>query len=106
MTVLFVCRCGKVVERKPCPDCKRKDNQRRKQKNVEQGKTGRRWDAIRAAVLRRDQACVRCGSTARLSAHRIGGGFHDWDLMQYETLCAFCHGREDATARGRGGIAS
>jgi 5-methylcytosine-specific restriction endonuclease McrA len=57
------------------------------------------WRETRRRVLRRDDNhCTRCGASgeeAVLTAHRIGGGWHDADLDQYVTLCQRCHGSVD-----------
>jgi 5-methylcytosine-specific restriction endonuclease McrA len=102
--VLQLCRCGAIVERKPCAQCRRADNARRKQKNTQQGKTGPQWRRIREAVLKRDgYRCVHCGYGGFLQAHRKPefGSYHDWQLDGYETLCRNCHGVVDG-ARSHG----
>jgi 5-methylcytosine-specific restriction endonuclease McrA len=55
------------------------------------------WDAISAAVIRRDGGrCTECGSTKQLNAHHIipvarGGLTVLWNL---KTLCRLCHSRK------------
>jgi 5-methylcytosine-specific restriction protein A len=68
---------------------------------------GRKWQPIRAAVLRRDAyICQHCGQPAGKSAHvdhivpKAEGGTDDQDNL--ETLCRGCHSRKTVREnRGR-----
>ncbi len=59
------------------------------------------WRQLSFAVVRRDGACVECGSTFMLAAHHVmpraeGGPDTPENL---ETLCASCHARLEAEQR-------
>jgi 5-methylcytosine-specific restriction endonuclease McrA len=59
------------------------------------------WRRLALHVVRRDGACVRCGSGFMLSAHHVipraeGGPDHPSNL---ETLCVRCHAQETANDR-------
>jgi 5-methylcytosine-specific restriction endonuclease McrA len=55
--------------------------------------------------IKRDRACVQCGSTFLLSAHhivpRVEGGPDE--LENLEALCVACHGRAEAKRRAGNG---
>lgn len=62
------------------------------------------WRAARELARRRDRnACIRCGSTHKLSVHHLVplrlGGTHN--LANLATLCATCHAATDAAMRPR-----
>jgi 5-methylcytosine-specific restriction endonuclease McrA len=62
------------------------------------------WRQMSMFVTKRDGACVRCGSTFRLSAHHViaredGGADHHPENL--EALCASCHGRATAAEHRR-----
>jgi 5-methylcytosine-specific restriction endonuclease McrA len=59
------------------------------------------WRQLSLAVVKRDGACVQCGSRRLMSGHHIipraeGGPDAPENL---ETLCVSCHGRETAAER-------
>jgi len=61
-----------------------------------------RWQKLRAIVRARDGACVRCGTTERLSVHHRNGDHTDNRMENLETLCLRCHGETDGgKAAGR-----
>lgn len=59
------------------------------------------WRRLSQQVTSRDGACVRCGSTHRLSAHHViprrDGGPDEPDNLV--SLCVSCHARLEAASR-------
>jgi 5-methylcytosine-specific restriction endonuclease McrA len=91
---------------KPCHDCGRLATGSRCRictatRNGSKPYTTPEWRKLSFAVVKRDRACVQCGSTFLLSAHHIvpraeGGRDAPENL---EALCIACHGRETAAER-------
>ena len=84
--------CGRLSQRSRCPSC---TTARQRSDPY----TTPAWRALSFAVVRRDGACVKCGSRFLLGAHHIvaraeGGPDTPENL---ETLCVRCHGRETAS---------
>lgn len=65
-------------------------------------KRGPNWQAVRRAVLERDQTCVKCGQVKGLHVHhrvpfRMFGSFEQAnDLANLVALCPSCHRQEEA----------
>jgi len=76
----------------------RVDNAKRNRKAWRHGRTSKRWQQIRAAVLARDGRCLECGSTADLTVHldpALEGNHLAAGPENCATLCRRCHGRLD-----------
>jgi 5-methylcytosine-specific restriction endonuclease McrA len=62
------------------------------------------WQQVREIAKRRDgYHCRQCGSTEKIEAHHIQGlaeGGSAFSLENIITLCADCHRKESAKARG------
>ena len=102
--------CGRMTTARRCPPCQqahdRAHNRQRAAKTKAQGRNTAAWRKLRAAVLARDgHACRRCGSGHYLTAHlhpALGGNHRHPTLADCDTLCASCHGSDDAPrASGR-----
>jgi 5-methylcytosine-specific restriction endonuclease McrA len=91
---------------RPCLDCGRLANGSRcrictTRRSRSNPYTTPEWRQLSFAVVRRDGACVECGSTFMLAAHhvvpRVEGGPDA--LENLEAVCVACHGRETAAER-------
>jgi 5-methylcytosine-specific restriction endonuclease McrA len=62
------------------------------------------WQQVREIAKRRDgYRCRQCGSTEKIEAHHVQGlaeGGGAFSLENIITLCADCHRKEGAKARG------
>jgi 5-methylcytosine-specific restriction endonuclease McrA len=63
MPTARVCACGRITTRTRCPDCEQKRNQQPTRRAHHTPLHKR----IRATVIRRDRACVDCGTTRDLT---------------------------------------
>jgi hypothetical protein len=89
-----------------CPRCYAEDNQRRKTKQRDQGRTTRRWKNLaRAAKQAAGYRCQICDrpeirdSRGWLSVHlrpELGGNHRAATLDDVVVLCLSCHGTLDA----------
>jgi 5-methylcytosine-specific restriction endonuclease McrA len=88
--------CGRLAKRSRCRICQTTRDRSNPYTRPE-------WRELSFAVVKRDGACVRCGSTFRLGAHhgapRAEGGPDTPENL--ETLCVRCHGRESGEERRR-----
>jgi|SRR5215217_5838760 len=94
MTLKPCLDCGRLAQRSRCRICQTT-------RDRSNPYTTSAWRQLSLAVVKRDGACVNCGSTFLLSAHHIipreeGGPDAPENL---EALCVRCHGRESATER-------
>jgi 5-methylcytosine-specific restriction endonuclease McrA len=96
-----------------CPACYQADNQRRKAKQREQGRTTTRWKKLaRAAKQAAGYRCQNCGRpeertpTGWLSVHlrpELRGNHRVATLDDVVVLCLSCHGTFDAARAQRPG---
>jgi 5-methylcytosine-specific restriction endonuclease McrA len=94
------------IPRGRCPACYAEDNQGRKVKQREHGRTTSRWRTLaRAAKQRAGYRCQNCGapevrnSRGWLSVHlrpELGGNHRAATLEDVVVLCLSCHGTLDA----------
>ena len=107
MTLLRVCRCGKLIPatRRRCPTCERAESTRRRRKpsgQIYQSNSWRGKNGIRQRVLKRDHhTCQVCGAPATHVDHIIpitacaNHGISPYDPTNCRALCASCAGRAD-----------
>ena len=105
MTLLRVCRCGKLIPatRRRCPACQRADSARRRQKPSGKVYADPRWRKTRQVVLERDgRTCQVCGAPATHVDHRppvtvlLAQEESPFDPAYCRACCASCAGRADA----------
>jgi 5-methylcytosine-specific restriction endonuclease McrA len=95
--------------RGPCQECRRtyereRGRQRRAESAAVQARGSRLWQQVREIAKRRDgYRCRQCGSAEKIEAHHrvpLAHGGAAFDLANLVTLCADCHRKEGAKARG------
>jgi hypothetical protein len=94
------------IPRGRCPRCYAEDNQRRKTKQRDQGRTTSHWKSLaRTAKQAAGYRCQSCGRpeertpTGWLSVHlrpELGGNHRAATLDDVVVLCLSCHGTLDA----------
>jgi 5-methylcytosine-specific restriction endonuclease McrA len=116
MTLLRVCRCGKLIPatRRRCPNCDRVESTRRRNKPSGKVYADPRWRKTRLVVLERDDhTCRVCGAPATHVDHQppvtilLARGESPFDPAYCRACCASCAGRADAARAhqgGRGGV--
>ena len=107
MTLLRVCRCGKLIPetRRRCTACERAESTRRRHKpsgQIYQSNSWRGKNGTRQRVLKRDHhTCQVCGAPATHVDHIIpitacqSQGIDPYDASNCRALCASCAGRAD-----------
>ena len=109
MTLLRVCRCGRLIDatQRRCANCdqdkKRRDNPRRMQKPQRWVYRDKRWATTRNIVLARaDHACQLCGAPATIADHHpypltelLRRGLDPFDYAWCRALCHQCSGHHD-----------
>ena len=116
MTLLRVCRCGKLIPatRRRCLTCDRTDSARRNRKPTAKIYQSSRWrgpNGTRRTVLERDEhTCQLCRAPATHVDHQppvttlLARGLDPFDPDHCRALCASCAGRADAArAHTQGG---
>lgn len=97
--------CGRRTRRSRCPACQQALASARAAPWTERRQipSGWAWGRRRDQVHKRDQVCVRCGSTSTLEVHhRIPlnrGGTNE--LANLELRCRECHGAVHGRVAGR-----
>ncbi|ADH89361.1 HNH endonuclease [Ancylobacter novellus DSM 506] len=97
-----ICACGHVIgsgQRCPCQIRRDAERNRRADANRptarERGYDGK-WEKERAAFLKTNPTCVRCGAEAKVVDHKIphkGDMRLFWSRSNWQTLCTTCHVR-------------
>jgi 5-methylcytosine-specific restriction enzyme A len=112
MLVRLCPRCGVQLPypgRGPCAECRRthereRSRKRRAESAAAKTRGSRTWQQVREIAKRRDgYRCRQCGSAEKIEAHHIQGlaeGGNAFSLDNIITLCADCHRKEGAKARG------
>lgn len=90
--------CGRLSKRSRCPQHER---ERTAARNAVDPYQHRGWRRLSRACVRRDGACLICGSTVRMTANHIepralGGPDHLDNLM---TMCGSCHSTYESAVR-------
>jgi len=114
MVLVRLCpRCGVQMPypgRGPCDDCRRthereRSRARRASSAAVKARDSRAWQQVRDLAKRRDGfRCRLCGSSEQIEAHHIQGlaeGGSAFSLENVITLCAHCHRKEGAKAKGQ-----
>jgi 5-methylcytosine-specific restriction protein A len=87
MPMLKLCTCGALVQRTPCPTCRR--SKERKRGTTTQRGLGADHQRLRAIAIARHPYCSECGATEDLTADHIiprsKGGQNV--LSNYRVLC-------------------
>lgn len=97
-----ICPCGHVVaSSQRCPCQIRKDAERNRRAEANRPSARERgydskWETERAAFLKTNPTCVRCGAPAKVVDHVIphrGDRKLFWSRSNWQALCTSCHAR-------------